>query len=93
MELEIPLVTNTRFLGVHLYNELTWNIHLNQLIDKIQTNKQMLSFGINLLDINCLRNIYYGHIHSHLTYAITAWGSMASQSQLNKLSKLQNQCV
>ena len=37
--IEIPLVLITRFLGVHLENELTWNIHLNQLIDKIQTNR------------------------------------------------------
>ena len=43
--IEIPLVMNTRFLRVHLDNELTLNIHLNQLIDKIQTNKQMLSLG------------------------------------------------
>ena len=37
--LEIPVVTNTKFLGVHLDNELTWNLHLKQLIDKVQTNK------------------------------------------------------
>ena len=33
--LEISLVTNMKFLGVHLDNELTWDTHLNQLIDKI----------------------------------------------------------
>ena len=87
--IEISLVLNTRFLGVHLDNELIWNIHFNQLIDKIQTNKQMLSLGRNLLDNNCLRNIYYRHIHSHLTCAIIAWGSMTLQSQLIELSKLQ----
>ena len=78
---------------IYFIAELTWNVHLNQLIDKIQTNKKMLSLGRNLLDTNCLKNVYYGHIHSHLIYAITALGSMASQSQLNKLSKLQKQCV
>ena len=35
----IPIVMNTKFLGVHLDSELTWNIHLNQLIDKVQNNK------------------------------------------------------
>ena len=53
----------------------------------------MLSLGRNLLDTNYLKNIYYGHIHFHLTCAITAWGSMAPHSQLNELSKLQKQCV
>ena len=89
----IPLVTNTKFLGVHLDNEPKWNIHLNLLIDKVQNNKWMLSLGRNLLDTNCLKNIYYGHIHSHLMYAITVWGSITPQSQLNELSKLQKQCV
>ena len=37
--LEIPPVTHMKFLGVHLDNGLTWNVHLNQLIDKEQTNK------------------------------------------------------
>ena len=53
----------------------------------------MLSFGRNLLDRNCLKNVYYGHIHSHVIYAITALGSMASQLQLKELNKLQKQCI
>ena len=53
----------------------------------------MLSLGRNLLDRNCMKNIYYGHIHSHLMYAITAWGNMAFQSQLKELNKLQKQCI
>ena len=88
---KIPLVTNMKFLGVHLDNKLSWNTHLNKLIDKIQTNKRMLSFGRNLLNTNCMKNIYYGHIHSHLMYAITAWGSMATQAQLKKPAKTMHQ--
>ena len=65
---------------------------MNQLVDKIQTNKRMLSLGRNL-DTNCMKNIYYGHIHSHLIYAITAWGSMATQAHLKELKNLQKQCI
>ena len=86
----IPLVTHTKFLGVYLDNALSWQAHLNHVVDKIQTNKHLLSFGHNLLDSHTLKNIYYAHIHSHMSYAITAWESMAPNSQLTELKKLQN---
>ena len=88
-----PLLPHTKFPGAHLKSELSWHIHLNNLIGKIQANKHLLSMGCNLLDTHSLKNIYYAHIHSHLIYTITAWGSMASASQIKELSKLQNQCI
>ena len=89
----ILLVPHAKFLEAHLDTELSWHILLNNLIGKIQSNKCLLSLGLNLLDTHSLKNIYYAHIHSHLTYTITAWGSMATASQIKELSKLQNQCI
>ena len=40
-----------------------------------------------------MKNIYYAHIHSHITYALTAWESMVSKTELNDLRKIQNQCI
>ena len=40
-----------------------------------------------------MKNIYYAHIHSHITYALTAWGSMVSKTELNDLRKIQNQSI
>ena len=74
----ISFVTHTKFLGANLDNELS----LNQLIEKIQNNKCLFILGRNLLDNHSLKNIYYAHIHSHLIYAIMAWGSMASPLQI-----------
>ena len=53
----------------------------------------MLTLGKNLLDKNSLRNVYFGHVHSHLIYGISAWSSMAHPSQLKEISKIQKQCV
>ena len=53
----IPLVTHTKFLGVYLDNALSWQVHLNHVVDKIQTNKHLLSLGHNLLDSHTLKNI------------------------------------
>ena len=89
----IPMVDHTKFLGVYLDSDLSWNTHVNYVLDKIWGNKRLLACGRNLLDNHSLKNIYYAHIHSHLTYGITVWGSMTSKTQLNDLKKVQNQCI
>ena len=84
---------NINIEGVYLDNALSWQTHLNHVVDKIQTNKHLLSLVCNLVDSHTLKNIHYDHIHSHMSYAITALGSMAPNSQLTELKKLQNQCI
>ena len=37
--------------------------------------------------------IHYAHIHSHLNYAILVWGSMLSKNKLDKLFKVQKECM
>ena len=53
----------------------------------------MLSLVKNLLDRNSLWSVYFGHIHSHLNYGLTVWGSMLSASQLLNLQKAQVGCI
>ena len=90
---KIPVVESTKFLGVQIDNQLTWHNHVNHLIKKLSINKRMMALGRNLLDRNSLRKIYFAHIHSHLNYGLSVWGSMISSSLLKELSKLQSQCV
>ena len=52
-----------------------------------------MTLGKNLLDRDSLQKIYFAHIHSHLNYGLTIWGSMLSSSSLKELSKLQTNCI
>ena len=92
-DLKIPLVECTKFLGVLIDNQLTWQDHVNHLVNKLSNNKRLMSLGKHLLDKNSLLNVYFAHIHSHLNYGLLVWGSMISNSHLKELSKLQSQCV
>ena len=35
----IPIVSNTKFLGVHLDNQIAWSVHINVLLDKIHLTR------------------------------------------------------
>ena len=91
--MNIQMTDCTKFLGVYIDHKLTWQTHITHLLDTLHTNKQMLSLGKHLLDTTCLRNIYYGHIHLHIIYGISVCGSMATQSMINEIFKIQKQCI
>ena len=91
--IKIPVVESTKFLGVQIDNQLTWHNHANHLVNKLNINKRIMALGRNLLDRNSLRKIYFAHIHSHLNYGLSIWGSMISSSLLKELSKLQLHCI
>ena len=87
--INIQMTECTKFLGIYIDYKLAWHMHVNHLLDTLNTNRHMLCLGKNLLDTTCMKNIYYGHI----LYGISVWGSMVSQSKINEIFKIQKQCV
>ena len=51
MDVEIPVLQVTKFLGVYLDDKLKWEYHANQVYNKIQANKQLLNISKNFLDV------------------------------------------
>ena len=91
--MEIPMAEWMKFLGVYIDYKLTWHIHMNHLLDTLNTNRCMLSIGKNLFDGTCLKNIYFRHIHYHMMYGISTWNSMIPQCKISEISRIQKQCV
>ena len=75
----------TKFLGVILNNDLSWTVHLTNVIAKMKRNFDLLCRGKNLLTNHGLKMLYYAQIFSHMTYCIVVWGSMASEQLLLKI--------
>ena len=90
---EIPMVEHTKFLGVDIDNKLEWTMHTRLLAQKLKANKYLLSRTKNILPSNCLRSIYYSHVHSHLQYGLLIWGGSVCKKELTGLIKIQNQCL
>ena len=83
----------TKFLGIWLNDNLSWESHIRQLSIKIKENIILLRKSKNLLKHNAMLPIYYGHVHSHIKYGILLWGSMINSSQLARIQKMQDLAV
>ena len=82
-----------KFLGIKLDDKLDWTPHINERILRIKRNINMLRTNVNGLNSSAKKLIYYGHIHSHLTYCLLIWGGSIKKSDLARLTKIQNKCV
>ena len=91
--ISIEMTDYTKFLGVYIDHKLNWHIQISHLMDKLNMNRRLMMLGKNNLDLTCMRKIYFGHIHSHILYGISVWGSMISQSMLKEIYMVQKKCV
>ena len=89
----LPRVKETKFLGVFIDENLTWNKHTKQLQLKLRLKLCLLRKGRYLLSAHAKKTMYYAQIHSNLMYGILMWGNMAHKADLEKLQKIQNCCV
>ena len=89
----IPIVKKTKFLGIWIDEDLSWNYHVNELCLKIKRNQYLLRKSKNILPVDCMKMLYYAQIYSHLAYGIAIWGSMLSKAQQNRLQKIQTECI
>ena len=90
---ELKKVTYTKFLGVHIDENLDWNMHIKHLLLKLASGIYSLNMTKNLLPFNSKRLLYFANIQSHLSYAMSAWGPMITNSNLRKLKVQQNKAV
>ena len=91
--IEISSTNNTKFLGLWLDSHLNWSLHLSKLFTKLKRNKALLRLGKNVLSEKARKLVYYSHINSHIQYGLLLWGNNINNEQLNKLQKIQTECL
>ena len=89
----IKQVQQTKFLGLWIDHKLKWETHYSKLCIKLKRAIGLIRKGKNFLDRQSLRILYFAQFQSHLSYGLNCWGCMLNNSQLDKLQKLQNECV
>ena len=82
-----------KFLGLTIDDHLTWTTHINNTLDKLRANRRLLQYANKILTTATLKQVYYAHIHSHLIYSLSVWGSMISKKSEKKLYQIQSECL
>ena len=80
------------YLGVILDSHLTWKRHVEFLCKKISSVIGVLFRVRDELPLYALKLLYFGLVHSHLSYMVSLWGN-APASCLTRLQSLQNRAL
>ena len=90
---EIPRVSHAKFLGTWIDDRLNWEMHANKILTKVKCAIGMLRRSKQVLSSNAKRLLYFGQIHSHLSYCLAIWGTMLSKHMMTKLTTAQRKAV
>ena len=88
----IERVHVTKFLGVHLDEDLNWKYHISQISLKVSRSLGILNKVRYIFSKSILRTLYFTIIQPYFIYCNIAWGG-ATQTALNKLFYLQKRAV
>ena len=88
----IEEVSSTKFLGVIIDNELTWQPHIDMLSRKLRSATGAIKRIRTSIPKECYKAIYYALFQSHLSYCITVFGK-ASRSFSDSLFTTQKSCM
>ena len=88
----IKQVSETKFLGVTIDENLNWNSHIKQLSKKLSCSAGILNSIKDNIPEELHKDIYYTLFESHLSYGISVWGGI-SNNKIEPLFKLQKKCI
>jgi len=81
-----------KFVGVHLDEYMTWEHHVNHVINKVSSANFALNQLKKVLPINIRKTIYNSLIKPHLEYSIITWGYSNCEG-LKRLKIKQKQAI
>ena len=85
-------VSNTKFLGIYIDENLNWKYHTQQISLKIARNIGVINRIKNLLSPELLIILYYTIIQPYLLYCNIIWGG-ANKIALKRLICLQKRAI
>jgi hypothetical protein len=77
----------TKFLGIWIDSNLSWEEHINKLTQKLAQICYAFRVLKEIICIQVLRTIYFGYVQSLLNYGIPFWGSSIFLPKLFKMQK------
>ena len=83
---------NVKYLGLHLDQNLSWDVQTNQLSKKLSKANGILAKFRHFAPKETLILVYYSIFYSHLQYGCLVW-SLTKKENLDTITILQKKCM
>ena len=90
---DIEQVKSIRFLGVIVNETLTWDMHIQYVCSKLYRSIGSLRRLRKSLPAKLRVSVYHALIQSHVSYAISVWGSGGNPNKLMPVFKCQKHAL
>jgi hypothetical protein len=80
----------TKFLGLHIDNDLKWKSHIDHICNKLSSYSFALRQLRNITNTDALLTAYHGYVSSTLRYGIMFWGNATDKL---KAFRSQKRCI
>ncbi len=92
-DISISRVDVTKFLGIYLDHNLSFDRHIKHVCSKLSKNLYMLRTVKNILPKASLKILYYSYIHSSIVYGLNIWGPLVAKSNLKRVRVIQKKAI
>ena len=88
----IEQVSERKFLGVTIDDQLNWNAHTDNLCTKLSRNIFLLSKLQDVTDTSCRKLFFHAHVKSHVDYVSNVWDG-CSGDQMKRLNSIYRRAI
>lgn len=88
----IDRVRSSKFLGILLDENLTWEKHIQTIESKISKQIGIIWKARKFLTNTSMKSLYFAFVHPYLNYGNIVWGSTYN-SKLSKIHRLQKKAI
>jgi len=86
------IVSDIRFLGVHVDSYFSYNLHVDTLELKLRQGSYLMKKLVNYCDLPTVRSVYLSYFQSKLVYCLSSWGFI-SAGNITKIFRIQKKIV
>ena len=90
---KLKLVDSTKFLGLTIDSNLTWEQHCQAVANKVSRTSGILGRLKNFLPGCALQTIYDSLFMSHIQYGLELWGGISASKGMKRLCGLQKKAI
>ena len=84
-EEQISVANETKFLGLHIKNNISWKTHIESIKNKLSSACYVMRSVKPYVSVNTLKVIYYSYFHSVMTYGLIFWGNSPDSIKIFRL--------